>query len=232
MPKFICGKNSVIDALKSKNINIKKIFLTKNQKLSFIPKNISIEIVDKSYLDEITSLNHQGIIAIIENDFTYCSFEEIIKDNPSVVLILDHIEDVHNIGAILRTTNAAGIKHVIFPSKRSVLINEVVLKISSGGFVGLKIAKVNSLQPIIEKLKRKNYWIYASSLSPKAQEYSLVNYNFPLAIIVGNEAKGVSKTIINNSDQLVYIPMKGTVQSLNVSVATGILLFDIIKKQN
>lgn len=231
MSKFICGKNSVIDALKSKNIKIKKIMLTKHQKLDFISKNIPIEIVDKNFLDDFTNnLNHQGIVALIDHNFQYSSVEEILKDQPSIILILDHIEDVHNIGAILRTANAAGVNSIIIPDKRSATINETILRISSGGFVGLKIAKVNSLQPTIEKLKKANYWVYATALDESAQDYSLVNYNFPVALVIGNEAKGVSKTIINHSDQLIYIPMKGTVQSLNVSVATGIVLFHLIKK--
>lgn len=230
MSKFICGRNSVHDALKDRNIKIKKILITKNQKLNFIPSNLNIEIVDKHFLDQLTNhLNHQGIVALIDQQFQYYSVDQIIQDQPPIILILDHIEDVHNIGAILRTANAAGIKSIIIPDKRSATINETTLRISSGGFVGLKIAKVNSLQPVIEKLKKNNYWIYASALTEDAQDYTKVRYNFPLALVIGNEAKGVSKTIINHSDQLIYIQMKGTVQSLNVSVATGILLFNLIQ---
>lgn len=231
MPKIICGKNSVIDAIKN-NYGIIKILSTKP--LTFDINNIPFEITTKDHLNSLTSLNHQGIVAIIHDDFSnynYCSFEQILKDQPKIILILDHILDSHNLGAILRTTNAAGIKHIIIPDKRAAKINDVVMKISSGGFVNLKICKAKSLQPIIDKLKRQNYWIYSSTLTNNAQSYLDVNYNFPLAIIVGNESVGVSKTLIKMSDQQIYIPMQGTVQSLNVSVATGILLFEIIKNK-
>ncbi|MBD5423299.1 MAG: 23S rRNA (guanosine(2251)-2'-O)-methyltransferase RlmB [Mycoplasma sp.] len=227
MSKFICGKNSVVDAIKN-NFKITKIFSIKP--LNFDSKNIEIEIVDKNFLDKLTSLNHQGIVAIIDDNYSYYDFGRTIKDKPNIILILDHIEDVHNLGAILRTANAAGIKHIVIPDKRCAQINDAVLKISSGGFIDLKVSKVPSLQPIIEKLKRNNYWIYTTALNEKSIDYSIVNYNFPLALVVGNEAKGVSKTIINASDQLIKIPMYGTVQSLNVSVSTGIFLFEIIKK--
>ncbi len=226
MSKIISGKNSVIDAIENK-LNIIKIISTK--KPNFDTKNIVIEIQSKEYLDSLTNSNHQGIIAIISS-FEYYSLESIIKQRPEVVLILDHIEDVHNFGAIIRTANASGINHIIIPDKRSVQINDVVLKVSSGGFVNMKIAKVSSLQPVIEKLKKINYWIYSTSLDEQSVDYTSINYNFPLAIVVGNESKGISKTILKASDQIVSIPMYGTVQSLNVSVATGILLFDIIKK--
>ncbi|MBR2022081.1 MAG: 23S rRNA (guanosine(2251)-2'-O)-methyltransferase RlmB [Mycoplasmataceae bacterium] len=227
--KFICGKNSVQDAIKN-NVSISKILSIKE--LDFNVNNIKVEIVSKFELDKITNLNHQGIIAILKNDFQYHSLEEILKNKPKVILVLDHIEDPHNLGAILRSANAAGINSIILPTKRSAEVNNVVLKISSGGFVGMKIAKVSSLQSTITKLKKANYWIYSSVLNKESKNYSMVNYNFPLVLVVGNESKGISKTLIKESDELIYIPIKGTVQSLNVSVATGIMLFEIIKKAN
>lgn len=227
--KFICGKNSVQDAIKNK-VSISKILSSK--KLDFDVNNIKVEIVNKFELDRITNLNHQGIIAILKNDFQYYSLDELLRHKPKIILVLDHIEDPHNLGAILRSANAAGINSIILPTKRSAEVNDIVLKISSGGFVGMKIVKAPSLQSTISKLKKANYWIYSSVLSKDSKNYSTINYNFPLVLIVGNESKGISKTLIKESDELVYIPIKGTVQSLNVSVATGILLFEIIKKEN
>ena len=222
---IICGKNSVLDALKAK-IKIKKIWTLKP--LDF-KTNVEVEIVSRNELDQITNLNHQGIIAFLEQGFNYHDINKIIKKQPKIVLILDHIEDPHNLGAILRSANAAGIQDIIIPDKRASLVNDTVLKVSSGGFNNLNIAKVNSLQVIVEKLKNNGYWIYATAIE-KGSDYSKVKYNFPLAIIVGNEAKGVSNTLLKMSDQNIFIPMFGTVQSLNVSVATGILLFEIIKQ--
>ncbi len=229
MSRLVCGKNSVLDAINN-NLKISKIYTLKFFNIEN-PKfdKSKIEIVSKEFLDELTRENHQGIVAIIENNFQYCNLEKIIKDKPQIILMLDHIEDPHNLGAILRTANAAGVKHIIIPDKRSADINETVLKVSSGGFINMNIAKVPSLQPVVEKLKSQNYWIYASAINEKAQDYSKVQYNAPLVLIVGNEAKGVSNTLLKASDQLIYINMFGTVQSLNVSVATGILLFEIVK---
>lgn len=224
--KLICGKNSVFDAIKNK-IKIEKIYSIKPIEIN---ENIDIEIVSKEFLDNLTKLNHQGIVAITSNPFNYTSIESIIRDKPKIILILDHIEDSYNFGAIIRTANAANINHIIIPDKRSVEVNDAVLKVSSGGFVGMKIAKVSSLQATIEKLKKNEYWIYSSGLQENAKDYKKASYNYPLAIVVGNEAKGISKTIEKASDELIYIPMKGSVQSLNVSVATGIILFELTKE--
>ena len=154
MSKIICGKNSVIDAIKN-NIKIQKIYTTKP--LNFDSKNIPVEITTKEELNTMTPLNHQGVIAFIDNEFQYFSFNKMLDIKPEIILILDHIEDTHNFGAILRTANAAGVNNIIIPDKRSVEVNEAVLKVSSGGFVGMKIAKVSSLQATIEKLKKNEY---------------------------------------------------------------------------
>lgn len=227
--KYITGKNSVLDAISNK-LQIKKIYATHQYQNILEKFNVLYQIVTKHDLDKLVTTNHQGIIAEVDNYFSYCSIEEIIRNNPEIVLILDHIEDINNLGSILRTANAAGVFNIIIPDKRAAQINDKVLKISSGGFVNMNICKIPSIQVAIEKLKKNNFWIYASCLSEEAQIYHETEYNFPLALIVGNEAKGISSTIKKASDQLIYIPMKGTVQSLNVSIATSILLFDIIKK--
>lgn len=222
---IICGKNSVLDAIEN-DIAINKIYSTKP--LDIKNKNIKIKIVSKHFLDTLTSTNHQGVVAILEKNFSYGSFDLIIKNKPNIVLILDHIEDNQNLGAILRVANGSGIKNIVMPKERCAQVNDVTLKVSSGGFNGLNIARVNSLQVAIEKLKENNYWIYTTAIE-QGNSYDNTKYNFPMALVVGNEAKGVSKTILNQSDQNIYIPMKGSVQSLNVAVATGILLFEIIK---
>ena len=175
-------------------------------------------------MNQITPLNHQGFVAVL-NDFQYFGIDSIFEDKPKIILILDHLEDPQNFGSILRTANASGIKHIIIPNVRSVDLNDTVWKVSSGGLVGLKIIKVNSLQATITKLKKEMFWIYATSFSENSIAYELANYNFPLAVIVGNEGKGISKSLLKEADQHIFIKMDGTVQSLNVSVATGIILF-------
>ncbi len=221
MVKLLCGKNTVLDAIKNK-MDIKTLYLLNEQ--DNIDPTITIKIISKDEMNQITPLNHQGFIAIL-NDFQYYGVESIFEDKPEIILILDHLEDPQNFGSILRTANASGIKHIIIPNVRSVDLNDTVWKVSSGGLVGLKIIKVNSLQATITKLKKGMFWIYATSLEVDAVPYELANYNFPLAIIVGNEGKGISKSLLKEADQNIFIKMDGTVQSLNVSVATGIILF-------
>lgn len=222
---IICGKNSVIDAINS-NLSIRKIYLLKPFSFS---KSINYEIITREEMDKITNLNHQGFIAILEEEFNYYPIDQMIRNKPNIILILDHIEDPHNLGAIIRTANACGVSNIIIPKDRAAQVNSTVLKVSSGGIVNMKIAKSNSLQSTIDKLKKNNYWIYATSIS-NGVAYDKVTYNFPLTIIIGNEGKGVSSTLLKQSDQNLFIPMRGTVQSLNVSVATGIILFEIMKK--
>lgn len=221
MVKLLCGKNTVLEAIANK-MDIKELYLLKEHEN--IETKIKTKIISKDEMDEITPLNHQGYIAIL-NEFKYYNLDEISNDKPKIILILDHLEDPQNFGSILRTANASGIRHVIIPNIRSVDVNDTVFKVSSGGIVGMKIIKVNSLQATVTKLRKENFWIYATSLGSNAVNYTKINYNFPLALIVGNEGKGVSKSLLKEADQNIFIEMNGTVQSLNVSVATGIFLF-------
>lgn len=223
MRKYICGKNSVLEAL-AKKVPIKALYLLPAKKDSVIT-DVPIKILSKSELDKLVSaVNHQGYVAEIK-EFNYFSFDEILKDKPERILILDHIQDPHNFGAILRIANASGIKHILIAKDRQVAITPTVLKVSSGGFLGIKIIRVGSLAVSIKKLKQNNFWIYSTSLQKNAIDYRKASFNFPMALVVGNENKGVSKVINSLADQIIYIPMLGNVQSLNVAVATGILLF-------
>ncbi|WP_338583553.1 23S rRNA (guanosine(2251)-2'-O)-methyltransferase RlmB [Mycoplasmopsis cynos] len=226
---MLCGKNSVLDAYRN-NIKIKKIFILNPENLKYFDeKSINIEIKDQKFFNSFTKENHQGFIAII-NELIYRDLDFLIKNKPSVVLALDKIQDPHNLGAIIRTTNAAGIKDIILSKEHSADINSTVLKISSGGFVNMNFYKVNSLSASLTKLKKSGYWVYATALNENAVPHTNVNYNLPSIIVVGNEGEGVSKSVLSVSDVNVYINQKGTVQSLNVSVATGIILFDFLAK--
>lgn len=224
MREFICGKNSVQDALDN-NLPIKVIYTSRKNELNNI-QGRNVQVVDKRSLDKMTSENHQGFIAELK-EFNYFSFDEILKDKPEKILIIDHVQDPRNLGAILRSANAAGVKHIVIPKDRAAKVTPSALKVSSGGYVGIKVIRVNSLIDVITKLKKNSFWIYASALDEKASELNETTFNYPMALVVGNEEKGVSNTILKHSDQKVYINMKGTVQSLNVSVAAGIFLFKI-----
>lgn len=224
---YISGKNSVLEAVKN-NVDIEKIYVTKWFKFS--NQNIKIEIISKEKMDELSQENHQGFLAKLKFKYNYYPVEKVFLDQEERILILDHIVDPHNLGAIIRTANASGIKQIVIPNDRAANINETVVKVASGGINNLKITKVQSLQVFIDKLKKNNYWIYATAID-NGVSYKKTNYNYPMALIVGNEGKGVSKTLLKQSDQNVFIPMFGSVQSLNVSTATAILLFDLIDKK-
>ncbi|MGY6171974.1 23S rRNA (guanosine(2251)-2'-O)-methyltransferase RlmB [Candidatus Mycoplasma pogonae] len=227
MIKYLCGKNSVLDAINNK-IPIKKLYLAFGNTLA-TPSNIEVEFVSKEYLNALTKQKHQGFVAEI-NEIKIYDLNIIFKNKPEKVLILDHLQDPYNFGAIIRSANAFGFKFIIFPKERAVDITETVLKVSSGGFIDIKFIKVGSIVNAIEKLKKNNFWIYGSDLSNQATKIDATNFNSPLAIVIGSEGKGISKSVIKVLDQTFYIPMEGTVQSLNASVATGITLFHVNKK--
>lgn len=225
----LCGKNSVVDAFKN-GYPIEKLILQNAQnKDIFKNSKFPIEIRSKYEIDKITKENHQGFLALIK-DINYYGLDVLSKDKPSIILILDHIQDPHNLGAIIRTSNAAGIKHIVLPKDRTAAINSTVIKVSSGGFINMKFIRVNSISSTLTWLKKNDFWIYATNLNSTAVKYNEAKYNFPLALIVGNEGSGVSKGIQKIIDENIYIKQNGTVQSINVSVAAGILLFEIIKE--
>ncbi|QSF14003.1 23S rRNA (guanosine(2251)-2'-O)-methyltransferase RlmB [Mycoplasma sp. Mirounga ES2805-ORL] len=232
---FVCGRNSVFDLL-SNNYPFKQIIVNSEalaKKVSELKKNEQLNIIvgDKLLFEKYNNENHQGIIAFIDN-FEYKQLEIIKKDKPKLILILDHIQDPHNLGAIIRSANAFGVKHIIINKDRSCDVTPTVLKVSSGGFIGMNIIKVANLVASIKKLKQWGFWIYASSLSNKACPSHETSYSKPTALIIGNEQKGIASPVLNESDQLIYIKQNGTVQSLNASVATGILLHDICSLNN
>ncbi|WP_027121054.1 23S rRNA (guanosine(2251)-2'-O)-methyltransferase RlmB [Mycoplasma leonicaptivi] len=222
---LMCGKNSVIDAIKN-NLPAKKLYLSNKENIKhFKTTNCPIEVLTTQEMNKLTKENHQGFILEV-NNIDYKDVNSLIKNKPKTIIVLDHIQDPHNLGAILRTINACGIKDVILPKEKSAEINSTVLKVSSGGFVGLNFYKVNSLSATLTKLKKTGYWVYATTLDSNAIPHTDVEYNSPSILIVGNEGVGVSKSVLSVCDQTVYIKQSGTVQSLNVSVATGIILFD------
>ncbi|WP_406614362.1 23S rRNA (guanosine(2251)-2'-O)-methyltransferase RlmB [Mycoplasma corogypsi] len=228
---LMCGKNSVIEAIDN-GVKIKKLYLAKQEHLKlFSGLKCQIEVLPTHLLNALTNENHQGFIAEIEPLSIY-DIDYLIKVKPDNILVLDHIQDPHNLGAIIRTANAAGIKDIILPKEKCAELNSTVLKISSGGFVGMRFYKVSSLSATITKLKKHDYWAYATTLDKNALPHTKVSYNKPSILIMGNEGEGVSKSVLSVTDQTIYIEQFGTVQSLNVSVATGIMLFDLINKQN
>lgn len=222
MKQYICGKNSVMDAINNK-LPIETIY-TSGPIVNLDTTGIKVQVVTKEALNKMTDAYHQGIIAELK-EFNYYDVKTILADQAQRVLVLDHIQDPHNLGAILRSANAFGFNHIIIPKDRAATVNATVLKVCSGGQVGLKIIKVNSLLDAVQMLKKNNFWVYSSAITEKAKELNDVqDFASPTILVVGNESTGVSKTLLNVSDEIIYIPMRGSVQSLNVSVATGILM--------
>ena len=193
-----------------------------------MPKYVDIETLNKMSHNG----NHQGII-VETYPHEYSSFDEILKSvkdkEQPLILILDEIEDPHNFGAILRSADAFGVDGVIVKSKNQVPLNSTVAKVSTGAIEYVKVTQVSNLNNVIKTLKDNGFWIYAADGSGK-DDYQKVDYSGPVALIVGSEGRGISQLVMKNSDFIIKIPMIGHVNSLNVSVSTGILLSRIRNK--
>ena len=236
------GRNAVIELLESgKDIN--KIFITKGEKHGSINKIISMAKERKVILIEkdkrqmaqmAQNENYQGVIAIVP-PFEYCEIEDIldkakeIKEDP-FVLILDGIEDPHNLGSIIRTAETAGVHGIIIPKRRAVAVNSTVNKVSAGAVQYMKIARVTNITDSIEKLKEKGLWICGTDINTDTYYYSQ-DLTGPLGIVIGNEGTGMSDRVKKSCDFLVKIPMKGKVTSLNASVSTGIVIYEAMKQR-
>lgn len=191
-------------------------------------KNIKLQTLTKFDMDKKVSGLHQGIILDVE-DYKYADIYDIISDEDSLIVMLDHIEDPHNFGAIIRSCEAAGVDGIIIPTDRSVEVNSTVIKTSVGTTEKMKIARVTNLNSTIKLLKDKGYWIFGTDMD--GTDYTKLDYKGKTCIICGNEGFGMSKLVRENCDFIVSIPMKGEVNSLNASVATAIVVFEAVKQR-
>ena len=229
---YIYGKNVAQEAL-SEPSKIRRIFLDQkfndNDLLKKIKNsNVKFEFVNKKMLDQKVNGLHQGIILEI-NDYKYADLNDIlVKENPLIV-ILDHLEDPHNFGAIIRTCEAAGVDGIIIPNDRSVVVNGTVVKTSVGTTENMKIVKVANLVNTIKELKKLGFWIFGTDMD--GSDYDTLNYKGKTAIVIGNEGSGMSRLVSENCDFIATIPMEGTVNSLNASVACSIVLFEAVKNR-
>lgn len=236
------GRNSVLELLESgKDIN--KIFITKGERHGSINKIIAIAkekrviIVekDKRQMDEMAGTpNYQGVIAIVP-PFEYCEIEDILseakrKNEDPFVLILDGIEDPHNLGSIIRTAETAGVHGIIIPKRRAASVNSTVNKVSAGAVEHMKIARVTNITDSIEKLKQAGLWICGTDINTENYYYNQ-DLTGALGIVIGNEGAGMSEKVRKNCDFLVKIPMRGKVTSLNASVSTGIVVYESVKQR-
>ena len=221
---IVYGKN-VFNETDPKSIRRVKLSPTfKDQEIMKKIKENHIKYIvsDQRDLDRI-ALHNQGIVIEI-NDYEYKDLSSISKDE-KIVLLLDHLEDPHNFGAIIRTCEARGIKSVIIPKDRSVAVNDTVMKTSAGALNRVNIIMVPNLVNAINRLKDDGFFVYASAMD--GRDYKKVSYTDRVVLIIGNEGKGVSKIVRDNSDEIISIPMIGSINSLNASVAAGILMYGI-----
>ncbi|MDO5555185.1 MAG: 23S rRNA (guanosine(2251)-2'-O)-methyltransferase RlmB [Clostridia bacterium] len=237
------GRNSVLELLQS-NKDINKIFIAKGEKHGSINKIISIAKqrkiviveVERQKLNVISETNnHQGVIAIVP-PFNYVEVDDILNEAKSkkeqpFVLILDGIEDPHNLGSIIRTAETAGVHGIIIPKRRACGVNSTVAKTSAGAVEHMKIARVNNINETIKYLKDNGIWICGTDGEAKTYYYDQ-DLKTAIAIIIGSEGFGISRLVKQNCDFLVKIPMKGKVTSLNASVSAGIVIYEAVKQRN
>lgn len=237
------GRNAVIELLESGR-DINKIFVANGEKHGSIHKilamakerKILVAEIEKNKLNQIAQTpNNQGVIAIVP-PYDYCDVEDILEEAKNkkevpFILILDGIEDPHNLGSIIRTAETAGVHGIIIPKRRAAAVNSTVSKVSAGAVEYMKIARVNNINETIRYLKEKGVWICGTDIETNVI-YTKQDYKIPLALIIGSEGFGMSRLVKENCDFLVKIPMKGKITSLNASVSAGIVIYEVVKSRN
>lgn len=227
------GRNVAEDLLK-KNKKVRKIIIQEGfddkNIISLIEKNnLSVEIKKKFEIDRLCPGVNQGIILDIP-DYKYMELNDFINNNEDFVVLLDHLEDPHNLGAIIRTCEAAGVKSIILPRDRQVQVNATVMKTSVGTLDNVSLVSVSNLVNTIERLKEAGYWIVGTALE-NSQDYRTIDYSGKIALVIGNEGKGISELVAKKCDFLAKIPMYGETNSLNASVAAGIMIYEVIRNR-
>ena len=222
---YLYGKNVALELLKESN-NIEIIYLYKEFSDNFIKNKIALEKIkviykDKREMDNIVEGNHQGIIIKIKK-YQYTPLNKLL--DKSFIVILDHIEDPHNFGAIIRSCEAANVDGIIIPKDRSVSVNGTVFKVSVGTVAKTKIAQVVNLKRTIDELKKNGFWIVGTDM--QGTDYKQIDYQGKIALVIGNEGKGLSELVKKSCDFMASIPMYGHVNSLNASVAAAIIILE------
>ena len=229
---LVYGRNVVNEILNGKT-KIYKVFLDNNYKDEDILNKIDKRglkkfHIDKSKLDKMCgNSTNQGIAMDIE-EYNYYDIKTIEEDDKSnFVVMLDSIEDPHNFGAIIRTCECAGVDYIIIPKNRSVSVNSTVYKTSSGALSNMKIVEVANLHNTIKKLKDLGFWVYGSD--GKGKDYRSIDFGGKTCLIIGSEGHGLKQIVSNSCDEIISLPMKGKINSLNASVAAGIFIYEIMK---
>ena len=238
---LIIGRNSVIELLKSGR-EVENVLIARGEREGSITKitamcrekGIVIKSVDRKKLDFMCgNANHQGVAANVPAH-SYATVEEILeyaksKDEPPFIVICDEIEDSHNLGAIIRSAEACGVHGIIIPKRRSTGLNYIVAKTSCGALEYMKVARVGNLASTIEELKKKNIWVYCADMD--GQPWCKTDFSGGCALVIGNEGKGVGRLVKEKCDVTVSLPMRGKINSLNASVAAGIIMYEVAKQR-
>lgn len=238
---IIAGRNPVMEAIRSGR-SIESILVAKGERSGLVvaiiakakQKNIPVKDVDSKKLDFLAKgVNHQGIVAQCAVK-EYSALEDIFalaeeRGESPFIIVLDKIEDPHNLGAIIRTAECAGAHGVIIPERRSAGLSYTVEKTSAGALEYMPVVRVKNISAVLQKLKDKGIWVYGADMD--GEHYKKVNFDGAVALVIGNEGKGISPLVAKDCDVIVSLPMKGKINSLNASVAAGILMYEIADKR-
>ncbi len=238
---IICGRNSVLEAVRSGR-EIDRLLVAHGVSGGSVTaiiakcsaKGILIKEVSAQKLDFLCgNANHQGV-AVMFSASEYCTVDDILKtaeerNEKPFIIICDEIEDPHNLGAIIRTAEASGVHGIIIPKRRSASLNATVAKSASGALEYMRVARVTNIANEIENLKKKGVWVFGADMDGK--HYTDFDYDIPVALVIGNEGNGIGKLVSQKCDEIISLPMKGKINSLNASVAAGILMYEVVRKR-
>ncbi len=239
--QYVVGRNPVLELLKTDK-EIDKLYVLKGDLQGSITKilgiakdrNIIVQLVDRNKLDSMSEGNaHQGVVALVTG-FEYCTIADILQkakdlNEKPFVIILDGIEDTHNLGAIVRTAECAGVHGVIIPKRRAAMVNSTVYKASAGAVEHMLIANVTNITNSIQELKDNGLWIYGADMDGQDYYYN-TKLDGAIGLVIGNEGKGISRLVKEQCDVIVKIPMLGKISSLNASNAAAILIYEVVRQ--
>lgn len=240
--EFIIGRNSILEALKSGR-SVNKLFVSKGEKQGSIREIIGLAKQQGIIVQEVTTAKlaemsggarHQGVLATVA-PIEYVEIEDILaiakaKDEPPFLVLLDELTDPHNVGAILRTADAAGVHGVLIPKRRSCPISAVVAKTSAGAVEYVPVARIGNIVQTLKELKKQGLWIVGADMDGQENYYE-TDLTMPIVVVVGSEGEGMSRLTKENCDFLVKIPMRGKITSLNASVACSLLLYEVLRQR-
>lgn len=234
--QLIFGKNTITETIKNDKKQILNLYIQKDTSKDIVQlatkNNIEITYLDKEQMNKLVSSNHQGVICEIY-DYKYYDLSQIISnDNHSLIIALDGIEDPHNLGAIMRTSEISKVDGIIIPKNRSCKVTASASKVSTGASEYVKVSQVVNLRQALKKLKDEGYWIVGAEYTEKSIDMWKANFDMKICLVIGSEGKGVSRIVREECDFLVKIPMWGKINSLNASVSCAVLIYEIRRQQN